>query len=312
MNKNFEKQNSGREMSNSGASNRELTSKQGAPSLDDESIIRLFVKGEKKFVFNQNLQIDPQINVVTLKDRKEKILGVIKINCKNKFALVKCKTDYLELIHKVLTENNFVGFGDSKKQPGFFEYQEYDIPAGYKIHYTSPKLLWKTWWPSQRFNTRHNINLNLLMLLNDKWYPIKDIIVHEGEFCIKTLVKEINLSSNERVIWINKLIQENVLSEDAKIPVAERSSSIQNLIVNEHIGNNQQVEKNSSGALSARKDELVRQFRHLEESLQQLSVVHQNEISALQRKHSEQVNKLRQQMFVVRQSIEQLEMRKVE
>ena len=204
--------------------------KKVSPILDDTRLIQRFSEGETQLLANQNLRLEFSCNAVQLTTRKGELIGILKPKEKN-FCLIKQSSKYWEIIHKTLLDKSFIPLGESEQQKGFFEYQQYEVPKGYKINYTEAGFLWKIWWPSQRRKNNYQIQLSIIVFTKDKWYPIQEIAFVDGIFYIKTLIGEMTLGFTDKVVWLNKLDQEvkspavslNQVSETATQPVAEDS-----------------------------------------------------------------------------------------
>jgi hypothetical protein len=172
---------------------------------DDATVIRRFAQGEAQPLINQNLRIDSAWKTVQLTTLNGELIGVLKQSDEHPYALIKYDSKYWDLIHQILLDNNFVPVGKSNNQPGFFQYQQHDVPKGYKIRYTEARVLWKTWWPRQRRKRKYEIQLDMLVFKQNKWYPIQDIIVNDAIFDIKTLIGEITLSMSDKIVWLEKI-----------------------------------------------------------------------------------------------------------
>jgi hypothetical protein len=172
---------------------------------DDATVIRRFAQGESQPVINQNLRIDSAWKTVQLTTLNGELIGILKQSDEHPYALIKYDSKYWDLIHQILLESNFVPVGKSNNQPGFFQYQKHDVPKGYKIRYTEARILWKTWWPRQRRKRKYEIQLDMLVFKQNKWYPIQDIVVNDAIFDIKTLIGEITLSMSDKIVWLEKI-----------------------------------------------------------------------------------------------------------
>jgi len=277
---------------------------------DDENLIKVFAEGETKFVFSQNLQIESQLNVVTLRNRKRQLVAILKRSFKITSALVKNTYQHWEFIEKLFLENNFVPFGESKSQPGFFEYHQYEIPSNYKLNYTESLNLWKTWWVLQRRNNPHELALNIMVLTNERWYPIRDIRTHEKKLIFKTLVNEITLEATDKIAWIDKLNSPISQVANAKIPSANENLPAETSISSGEKDNKNQIPNPLKSESSQDKDELLQQLRQMEASIKQMNKFYQNQMSALQHQYAEDFNKLWQPVLSMREKIEQMEQRR--
>lgn len=289
----------------------------GSSSLDNKEILRLFVQGQSQFIYNEELQVESQMNLATLKTRQGDILGLIKKEKKNRTATIK-KSPFLQMIEEALVQSNFVCLGDSLSRKGFAEYKEYEVPSGYKINYTETKILWKIWWPSQNFTNSNQLQLNLLVRIKEQWYPIKNMIVEEGKVYIVTLRGEMCLSINDKVFWLNKLEKmqetEALTAEEQPRPqpkpqtisVAQRYSLIQKLIGEEQAIPEVGSENRTGNNLLIERDELLKQIGEIGKNMKRMNIAHQKQIAELQRKQAEDFNKLWQRLLSVHQKVQRL------
>lgn len=181
--------------------------------MDDAKLIESFAQGETQPLITKNLRIESAWKTVQLTTAKGEMIGILKMSEEHPYALTKYDSEYWDLIHQILIDNGFVPFGKSNNQPGFFQYQKHEVPKGYKIRYTEARILWKAWWPKQRRQRRYEIQLDMLVFRQNRWYPIQDIIVNDAIFYVKTLVGEITLSMSDYIVWLEKVQEQELLPE---------------------------------------------------------------------------------------------------
>lgn len=181
--------------------------------MDDAKLIESFAQGETQPLITKNLRIESAWKTVQLTTSKGEMIGILKMSEEHPYALTKYDSEYWDLIHQILIDNQFVPFGKSNNQPGFFQYQKHDVPKGYKIRYTEARILWKAWWPKQRRQRRYEIQLDMLVFRQNRWYPIQDIVVNDAIFYVKTLVGEITLSMSDYIVWLEKFQEQEILPE---------------------------------------------------------------------------------------------------
>jgi hypothetical protein len=131
-------------------------------------------------------------------------LAIMYLQRQPRTALIKAGSAYAKKLSEHLIDRDFVLLGDAKLS-GFLEYRHYVTPAGYRVQYTEPAILWKKWWPTERFQNKQRFNMNILVRLNDNWYPIQNIVVEAGRFTIKTLPGQIDIKSNEQLLWLYQM-----------------------------------------------------------------------------------------------------------
>lgn len=291
--------------------------KKASSFLDNKEIIQLFIQGDSNFTYNQELQIESQMNLSMLKTHQGELIGLIKGGKENKTIEIK-KSNFLKIIDEILVENNCAYLGDSLSRKNFVEYKKYELPSGYKLNYTEAKVLWKIWWPTQNFKNPNQLKLNLLVKFKDQWYPIKDIYVEEGKIYIITLRGEISLFINDKIFWLDKLekLEKTTTIEEQPRPrmkqqratVAQRYSLIQNLI-DEEQGTTDVISENQvENDLSIERNELLKQIGAIGNSMRQMNITHQKQIVALQRQQAEDFNKLWRQLLSLNKKVQQLGM----
>jgi hypothetical protein len=191
--------------------------------MDDAKLIESFAQGETQPLITKNLRIESAWKTIQLTTARGEMIGILKMSEEHPYALTKYDSEYWDLIHQILIDYHFVPCGKSNNQPGFFQYQKHDVPKGYKIRYTEARVLWKTWWPKQRRQRRYEIQLDMLVFRQNRWYPIQDIIVNDAIFYVKTLVGEITLSMSDYIVWLEKIQDKQVLPEPKLLPNSEKN-----------------------------------------------------------------------------------------
>jgi hypothetical protein len=167
----------------------------------DTKLIQKFAQGSNQLLSNDQVRLETSAGVSQVVSQTGEILGIMYLQRQPRTALVKAGSPYAEKLSEHLIERDFVLLGDAKLS-GYVEYRHYVTPAGYRVQYTEPAILWKKWWPTERFQNKQRFNMNILVQLNDNWYPIQNIVVEAGSFTIKTLPGQITLKSNEQLLWL--------------------------------------------------------------------------------------------------------------
>jgi hypothetical protein len=176
--------------------------------LDDHQLIEKFVHGSNQLLSSQNLRLEVNGNLSQLTSRNGDSIAIMYLQTKPRTAIIKNSSNFAELIDSSLIERDFVTIGDASR-PGFTEYKHYVTPAGYRVWYTDPSILWKKWWPTERFQNKQRFNMDILVSLKDNWYPVQDINVHGGTFTIKTIAGQLVLKRNHKVLWLAQIMQES-------------------------------------------------------------------------------------------------------
>ncbi|HEY9749219.1 MAG TPA: hypothetical protein V6C63_11105 [Allocoleopsis sp.] len=176
--------------------------------LDDIALIRQFVKGETTLAANQNLRVESAFNALQLLVKRRGVIATAQLNDgKVRAILARAESEYWGLLHQVAQEHGLMP-ADVQDQAGWMKYEGRPIPEGYQVNYTESRLLWKEWWVRSRQSPNRAIQLNLLIFVakRQQWYPIREIICHEGTLYIKTLVAELVLLANDSVVWLNQMV----------------------------------------------------------------------------------------------------------
>jgi hypothetical protein len=168
---------------------------------DDIKLIEKFVQGSNQLLASDRVRMETTGTISQIVTKAGDVAAIMYLRSQPRTALVKVNSAYAEQLEGHLQEHNFVLMGDSKRA-GYSEYHQYIIPAGYKIKYTDPALLWKKWWPTERFQNKQRFNMNILVRMKDNWYPVQNIVIDAGVFIIKTLVGQFSVGSSEQLLWL--------------------------------------------------------------------------------------------------------------
>jgi hypothetical protein len=170
----------------------------------DTKLIQKFAQGSNQLLSNDRVRLETNAGVSQVIAQSGEILAIMYLQRQPRTALIKAGSTYAEKLSEHLIDRDFVLLGDAKLS-GFLEYRHYVTPAGYRVQYTEPAILWKKWWPTERFQNKQRFNMNILVRLNDNWYPIQNIVVEAGRFTIKTLPGQIDIKSNEQLLWLYQM-----------------------------------------------------------------------------------------------------------
>lgn len=170
---------------------------------DDTKLIEKFAQGSNQLLSNDRVRLETNGGVSQVVSRKGEVLAIMYLQNQPRTALVKANCSYGERLNRHLVDKDFVLIGESKRS-GYLEYHQYVTPAGYQVHYTEPALLWKKWWPTERFQNKQRFNMNILVRVKDNWYPVQDISIHAGTFTVKTLSGHLEVSGNQQILWLSQ------------------------------------------------------------------------------------------------------------
>jgi hypothetical protein len=188
--------------------------------LDDNKLIEKFVQGSDRLLATDNLRLEVNGGLSQLLARNGDPIAIMYLQNKPRTVVVKSKSPFLELIDRMLIDRDFVMFGDASRA-GFIEYKHFVTPAGYRIWHTDPSILWKKWWPTERFQNKQRFNMDILVSVKNSWYPVQNINVNAGIFTIKTIAGQIVLKRNDKVLWLAQIMQEHTSGTTGSLqPVA--------------------------------------------------------------------------------------------
>lgn len=169
--------------------------------LDDDRLIEKFVQGSDRLLASANLRLETNGGLSQLMSKNGDLIAILYLQNKPRTIIVKKSSPFLELIDRWLIDKDFVMFGESTR-PGFVEYKHYVTPAGYRVWYTDPAILWKKWWPTERFQDKQRFNMNILVNFKNSWYPVQNINLNAGTFTIKTIAGQLLLKRDDKVLWL--------------------------------------------------------------------------------------------------------------
>jgi hypothetical protein len=193
-------------------------------NVDESKLVEKFIQGSNQLLSSDRLRLEVIGSVCQLTNTKSgEPIAMMYLQGKPRTAIVKQTSPLLEQIDAGLLAQDFVCFGASKR-PGFVEYKHFVTPAGYRVWYTEPAILWKKWWPSERFHNKQRFNMNILINIKDNWYPVRNMTVHGGRFTIETIAGTVKCNRDESVLWIAQVNPEITLPENSTPEFADNSS----------------------------------------------------------------------------------------
>jgi hypothetical protein len=193
--------------------------------LDDNQLIEKFVQGSDRLLATDNLRLEVNGGLSQLLGRNGDPIAIMYLQNKPRTVVVKNKSPFLELIDRMLIDRDFVMFGDASRA-GFIEYKHFVTPAGYRIWHTDPSILWKKWWPTERFQDKQRFNMDILVSLKNSWYPVQNINVNAGIFTIKTIAGQIVLKRDDKVLWLAQAMSEHTAGATGNLQPAAIPATI--------------------------------------------------------------------------------------
>lgn len=175
--------------------------------LDDIALIQTFVQhfiqGQDVLLSNPNLRTEPVEDTIQLLGKTEGLIVKAKFTEKPRTALVKRSSRYWELIHQAMFANSFFPVGQIQGE-GVYRYQYRPMPDNYQMHCTTALELWQAW--SENNNPNHRaISMDMIMLKQGTWNPIRDIVYDQKTLGIKTLGDQVVIAPAEMLIWGEKV-----------------------------------------------------------------------------------------------------------
>jgi hypothetical protein len=179
-------------------------------TLDDNTLIEKFVKGQVTLLFNRNLRVEPDSGIIQLLTRQGKLLASLIRNGKLKSFLVREESGYWEVINQMLIENYFIP--NSLAQEGFIKYEYSPVPSDCKINYTSSVLLWRIWKLKVYQNSNSGVTdiPSFLISTPNGWQPITELEFSLDNLFIKTTINDLVLYAAEKLAWLSPIEQKPV------------------------------------------------------------------------------------------------------
>lgn len=181
-------------------------------SVEDPLLIAAFVdnfvQSQSLLLANANLRIEPTFDTLQLLSKKEGLLATAALAAQPLTATVRYGSSYWDCIHQTLIEQSLFPIPSLRKGT-FHTYQRRQIPAGYQMHCTSAKELWRVWWGGG-VHSRFGISMELLILSRgplgrqETWHPVRNMESRLGAIFVRMLGGEVALQPSELVVWLKK------------------------------------------------------------------------------------------------------------
>ncbi|MGG6241154.1 hypothetical protein ACQ4N7_21225 [Nodosilinea sp. AN01ver1] len=174
---------------------------------DDLTLLQWFASGDATLEANQSLRIQPANGMRQLLDRKGKLLATAYDAATPPRIEVRRNTDYTDLLHQILLDYHFMPIGQGLDSQVLC-YAHSVIPVGYRMNYTEARQLWKQWWIRSSRRGNRTLQLDLFVLTQNQWYPIRDIAINSGTLYIETLRGETVHYGDDMMVWLEKDLAE--------------------------------------------------------------------------------------------------------
>jgi hypothetical protein len=175
--------------------------------IEDSKLIEKFIQGSNQLLATDRMRLEVNGTVSQLISRSGDPLALMYLQTKPRTVIVKQNSPFLAALDTSLQAQGFVLIGDASRA-GFTEYKHYIAPAGYQVFYTEPAIMWKKWWPTERFQNKRRFNMDILVSFKDNWYPIQDIVISAGNFYIKTIAGQLELRRDDKALWLAQIVDE--------------------------------------------------------------------------------------------------------
>ncbi|PSR16775.1 hypothetical protein C8255_16090 [filamentous cyanobacterium CCP3] len=172
-------------------------------SPNDLTLLQWFVSGDATLEANQSLRVQPANSLRQLLGRKGKLLATAYDAATPPRIEVRRNTDYTNLLHQILLDYHYMPIGQGLDSQVLC-YAHSVIPVGYRMNYTEARQLWKQWWIRSSRRGNRTLQLDLFVLTQNQWYPIRDIAINSGTLYIETLRGETVHYGDDMMVWLEK------------------------------------------------------------------------------------------------------------
>jgi hypothetical protein len=180
-------------------------------SLDDLTLLQWFVSGDATLEANQSLRVQPTNRVRQLLGRRGKLLATAYDEAFPSHIEVRKGTEYGDILHQVLVDHHFVPVGQGVESQVLC-YAYYPIPEGYHLVYDQARQLWKQWWTHPSHLRDRHLQLDLFVLAEHQWHPIRSITLNRSTLYVETMGGESVHHGDDMMVWLEKDLAE---TEDA-------------------------------------------------------------------------------------------------
>ncbi|MEM1255297.1 MAG: hypothetical protein AAGI69_22900 [Cyanobacteria bacterium P01_H01_bin.21] len=190
-------------------------------AIDNIALIKTFFKGKESLLANRELRVEKALDEIQLLTTQGILLAKGRLAVNSPKVLIRLRSDYWALIHQLALEAGFVPLSieqDRLAGVTFAQYDYYSVPAGYQIHCQEASMFWKTWW----INHRRMQLMDILLLFQNRWYPVNHMVCDTGTIYIKTWRGEQTLSLSDTVVWLDRNTQTERQVRVRKRPVQDK------------------------------------------------------------------------------------------
>ncbi|MEO1069205.1 MAG: hypothetical protein AAFW95_08795 [Cyanobacteria bacterium J06638_6] len=172
-------------------------------SLDDLTLLQWFVSGDATLEANQALRVQPTNRVRQLLGRRGKLLATAYDEAFPPRIEVRKGVEYGDILHQVLVDHHFVPVGQGVDSQVLC-YAYYPIPEGYHLVYDQARQLWKQWWTHPSHLRDRHLQLDLFVLTEHQWHPIRSITLNRSTLYVETMDGESIHHGDDMMVWLEK------------------------------------------------------------------------------------------------------------
>ncbi|ESA34731.1 hypothetical protein N836_15035 [Leptolyngbya sp. Heron Island J] len=175
-------------------------------AIDNVVLINKFLKGEASLLANRELRLEKALDEIQLLTTQGLLLAKGRFTSNLPNVMIRIRSDYWALIHQLAIDAGLLPLNlEAERAAGatFAQYDYHSVPAGYQIHCQAASAFWKTWW----VNHRKMQLMDILLLCNRRWYPVKHMLCDTGTIYVKTWRGEQTLALSDTVVWLDRNTQ---------------------------------------------------------------------------------------------------------
>jgi hypothetical protein len=168
-----------------------------------ESYIQRSIHHQDVFLANQTLQARSEFGGNQLLSKKEGLLAKFQVREQVPEFQVRQGISLWNMLNQLLAKHQFIFSADS--QDNLSIYQPIKIPSGYQMHCDQAMHFWKVWWKYRNRIKNQHISMDLVVRVNNTWYPVKNVVISNGCLFVKTLASETMLDTESLMVWLEKI-----------------------------------------------------------------------------------------------------------
>jgi hypothetical protein len=182
--------------------------------MSDERLIESFIEGflQENMVLlsNQKLRTETLRTSMQLMSDKEGCIATANVYETPLSMMVRHGSSYGKLLHESLMAQSFYPLSRAKQET-CYHYRFCEATAGYDLHCTTAKELWRACW-GRGFGLRAGIPLDLLIWRQgpagskESWYSLRGMDCEQGQLTVKMLGWSDAVEGSELIVWAQQSI----------------------------------------------------------------------------------------------------------